>query len=152
MHGQGSDKYENIRIGINGRMDTIQAAIVLAKMEIFSEEVELRQKVAARYASLLKECNVVAPAIPEGYSSAWAQYSIQSENRHEIMGRLKNADIPTAIYYPKPLHLQTAFSYLGYEKGSMPVSEHVADRIFSVPMHPYLTEEEQARIAACITD
>jgi dTDP-4-amino-4,6-dideoxygalactose transaminase len=152
VHGQGSDKYENIRIGINGRMDTIQAAIVLAKMEIFSEEVELRQKVAARYASLLKECNVVAPAIPEGYSSAWAQYSIQSENRHEIMGRLKNADIPTAIYYPKPLHLQTAFSYLGYEKGSMPVSEHVADRIFSVPMHPYLTEEEQARIAACITD
>jgi UDP-2-acetamido-2-deoxy-ribo-hexuluronate aminotransferase len=150
VHGQGSDKYENIRIGINGRMDTIQAAIVLAKMEIFSEEVELRQKVAARYASLLKECNVVAPAIPEGYSSAWAQYSIQSENRPEILERLKTAGIPTAIYYPRPLHLQTAFSNLGYEKGSMPVSEKVADRVFSVPMHPYLTEEEQANIAEVI--
>jgi dTDP-4-amino-4,6-dideoxygalactose transaminase len=150
VHGQGSDKYENIRIGINGRMDTIQAAIVLAKMEIFREEMELRQKVAARYSALLKGRNVIAPAVPEGYSSAWAQYSIQSENRHEIMERLKTAGIPTAIYYPKPLHLQTAFSYLGYQKGSMPVSEKAADRIFSVPMHPYLTEEEQVKIAEII--
>jgi UDP-2-acetamido-2-deoxy-ribo-hexuluronate aminotransferase len=149
VHGQGQDKYENVRIGINGRMDTIQAAIVLAKMEIFSEEVELRQKVAARYSSLFKECNVVVPAVPEGYSSAWAQYSVRSEKRRETMERLKNAGIPTAIYYPKPLHFQTAFSYLGYERGAMPVSEKVADRIFSVPMHPYLTEEEQTAIVNC---
>lgn len=147
VHGQGPNKYENVRIGINGRMDTIQAAVLLAKMELFGEEVELRQKVAARYSSLLKDRDIIVPTVPEGYSSAWAQYSIQSEDRHEIMGRLKNTGIPTAIYYPKPLHLQTAFSYLEYEKGSMPVSERVADRIFSLPMHPYLTEEEQVGIA-----
>jgi Predicted pyridoxal phosphate-dependent enzyme apparently involved in regulation of cell wall biogenesis len=147
VHGQGPNKYENVRIGINGRMDTIQAAVLLAKMELFGEEVELRQKVAARYSSLLKDHDIIVPTVPEGYSSAWAQYSIQSEDRHEIMGRLKNTGIPTAIYYPKPLHLQTAFSYLEYEKGSMPVSERVADRIFSLPMHPYLTEEEQVGIA-----
>ena len=150
VHGQGSNKYENVRIGINGRMDTMQAAVLLAKMELFNEEVELRQKVAARYSSLLKDRDVVVPTVPEGYSSAWAQYSIQSEKRNEIMERLKNAGIPTAIYYPKPLHLQTAFSYLGYEKGSMPVSEMVAGRIFSVPMHPYLTEEEQIEIVEII--
>lgn len=131
-------------------MDTMQAAVLLAKMELFNEEVELRQKVAARYSSLLKDRDVVVPTVPEGYSSAWAQYSIQSEGRHEIIERLKNAGIPTAIYYPKPLHLQTAFSYLGYEKGSMPVSEIVAGRIFSVPMHPYLTEEEQIEIVEII--
>lgn len=150
VHGQGSNKYENVRIGINGRMDTIQAAVVLSKMDIFSEEAQLRQKIAARYSSLLKDGNVMAPFVPEGYSSIWAQYSIQSEKRNEMMERLKNADIPTAIYYPKPLHLQTAFSYLGYEKGNMPVSEKVADRIFSLPMHPYLTEEEQVEIAEIV--
>jgi UDP-2-acetamido-2-deoxy-ribo-hexuluronate aminotransferase len=148
VHGQGSDKYNNIRIGINGRMDTIQAAVLLAKMEIFDTEMELRQRVASRYTSLLKEC-AQTPIIPEGYTSAWAQYSVQSDNRAEIMEHLKKAGIPTAIYYPKPLHLQDAFSYLGYEKGQMPVSEAVANRIFSLPMHPYLSEDEQKEIAGC---
>ena len=150
VHGQGADKYENVRIGINGRMDTIQAAILLAKLELFDEELDLRQSVAQRYSRLLGNA-VAAPKIPEGYLSAWAQYSVQSDNRQHVMNRLKDAGIPTAIYYPKPLHLQTAFSYLGYAKGDFPIAEKVSERIFSVPMHPYLTEEEQTRIAACIT-
>jgi UDP-2-acetamido-2-deoxy-ribo-hexuluronate aminotransferase len=148
VHGQGSDKYNNVRIGINGRMDTIQAAVLLAKMEVFDEEMALRQKVALRYSDLLQG-RVETPHIPEGYTSAWAQYSVQSDDRTAIMERLKKSEIPTAIYYPKPLHLQEAFSYLGYEKGQMPVSEAVAKRIFSVPMHPYLNEVEQKEIAGC---
>ena len=149
VHGQGADKYENIRIGINGRMDTIQAAILLAKLEVFDEELDLRQSVARRYSRLLGNA-IAAPKVPEGYLSAWAQYSIQTENRAEKMDALKKQGIPSAIYYPKPLHLQTAFSYLGHVKGDFPIAEKVSERIFSVPMHPYLTEEEQARIAACI--
>jgi dTDP-4-amino-4,6-dideoxygalactose transaminase len=150
VHGQGIDKYENVRIGINGRMDTIQAAILLAKLELFDDELDLRQQVAKRYSQLLQK-EVVVPRIPEDCLSAWAQYSVQSENRQNVMNRLKDAGIPTAIYYPKPLQLQTAFSYLGYAMGDFPIAEKVSERIFSVPMHPYLTQEEQARIAACIT-
>ena len=150
VHGQGSDKYNNVRIGINGRMDTLQAAIVLAKLEIFDDEIQQRQQVAKRYNQLLK--NVVSvPTVPDRYLSAWAQYSVESDKREDIMARLKIANIPTTIYYPKPLHLQTAFSYLGYKKGSMPVSEAIAERIFSLPMHPYLTEEEQEKIARTFT-
>jgi len=146
VHGQGSDKYSNVRIGINGRMDTLQAGILLAKLEIFDDEIEQRQLVAQRYNQLLKNA-VSVPIIPNQYISAWAQYSVESDKREKIIARLKDAGIPTAIYYPKPLHLQTAFSYLEYEPGSMPVSERVAERIFSLPMHPYLMEEEQKKIA-----
>jgi dTDP-4-amino-4,6-dideoxygalactose transaminase len=145
VHGQGVDKYNNVRIGINGRMDTIQAAVVLAKLEIFDEELKQRRIVAGRYSELLKE-KASVPVVPPHCASAWAQYSIQSPRRNDIMERLKIAGIPTAIYYPKPLHLQDAFSYLGYEKGSMPESERAADNIFSLPMHPYLTEEDQVKI------
>ena len=149
VHGQGDNKYENVRIGVNGRMDTLQAAIVLAKLEIFDDEIKQRQSVARRYGRLLKD-SVSVPCVPQHSVSAWAQYSVQSDDRQAVMDRLKNAGIPTAIYYPKPLHLQKAFAYLGYEKGSMPVSEKAADRIFSLPMHPYLTEEEQSLIAGII--
>lgn len=150
IHGQGNDKYENIRIGINGRLDTLQAAILLAKLEIFPEEIELRQQVAERYNTLLAPCSMLhAPCIPEGYKSAWAQYSIlasSSEERDKLMGRLKAANVPTAIYYPKPLHLQKAFAFLNYSEGDFPVSEDCARRIFSLPMHPYLKPEDQERI------
>jgi dTDP-4-amino-4,6-dideoxygalactose transaminase len=142
VHGKGADKYENIRIGINGRMDTLQAAILLAKFDIFAGEIELRQDVAARYTSLLSsEDSPVTPHIPAGRKSAWAQYSILAKNgadRTASMERLKAAGIPTAIYYPIPLHLQAAFAYLGYQPGAFPCSEEAADRIFSLPMHPYL--------------
>jgi UDP-2-acetamido-2-deoxy-ribo-hexuluronate aminotransferase len=149
VHGQGSDKYENVRIGINGRLDTLQAAILLAKFSIFPEEIDLRQEVAGRYNGLLAGA-VKTPQIPAGCKSAWAQYSIlvrDSDERSDLMAKLKAAAIPTAIYYPKPLHRQTAFSGLGYREGDFPVSEDCARRIFSLPMHPYLAAGDQSRIA-----
>jgi len=151
VHGKGHHKYDNVRIGVNGRLDTIQAGILLAKFDIFPEEIELRQQVAERYTAMLNPlANIETPAIPQGYKSAWAQYSILAagdKQRTDLQNKLKKADIPTAIYYPKPLHLQSAFSYLGYKKGDFPISEDISRRIFSLPMHPYLTEEAQQKIA-----
>jgi UDP-2-acetamido-2-deoxy-ribo-hexuluronate aminotransferase len=154
VHGKGHHKYDNIRIGVNGRLDTLQAAILLAKFDIFPEEIELRQTVASRYTSLLQSAaDVQPPAVPVSYLSAWAQYSILAKDgphRDELQKQLKKAGIPTAVYYPKPLHLQTAFSYLGYKTGDFAVSEECAERIFSIPMHPYLSKEEQAKIIKTI--
>ncbi|MBM4300057.1 MAG: DegT/DnrJ/EryC1/StrS family aminotransferase [Deltaproteobacteria bacterium] len=154
VHGQGHHKYDHVRIGINGRLDTLQAAILLAKFEIFPEEVELRQQVAQRYSELLAPCSGIhTPSIPAGYLSVWAQYSLLAESethRTALQQKLKEAGIPTAIYYPKPLHLQTAFAALGYQKGDFPISEDYATRIFSVPMHPYLQAAQQESIAAIL--
>jgi len=152
VHGQGSDKYENVRIGINGRLDTLQAAVLMAKFAIFPEEIEQRQVVAGRYGELLAGA-VKTPEVPEGYTSVWAQYSVlarDSAERATLMAGLKEAGIPTAIYYPKPLHLQGAFTGLGGREGSFPVSEDCAGRIFSLPMHPYLAADDQRRIAAIL--
>jgi dTDP-4-amino-4,6-dideoxygalactose transaminase len=153
-HGKGRNKYDSIRIGINGRLDTLQAAILLAKIDIFPQEIELRQQVANRYTAMLNlRSDIQLPAVSEGYKSAWAQYSILAENeehRSNLQHRLNEAGIPTAIYYPKPLHLQTVFASLGYKKGDFPISEEYAGRIFSVPMHPYLVEREQEKIAEVV--
>lgn len=122
VHGQGSDKYDNIRIGINGRLDTLQAAILLAKFSIFPEEIELRQQVAQRYDALLSGI-IKTPKIPDGYKSVWAQYSLlvrDDVERNALMAKLKEGGVPTAIYYPKPLHRQAAFAGLGY--GSVTVN------------------------------
>ena len=155
VHGKGHHKYDNIRIGVNGRLDTIQAGILLAKFDIFAEEVELRQQVAERYTAMLTPlANVHPPTIPPGYKSAWAQYSILADNekqRADMQNKLKSDNIPTAIYYPKPLHLQSAFSDLGYSEGDFPISEAISSRIFSLPMHPYLAEEDQQKIVEIIT-
>ena len=183
VHGQGSDKYENMRIGINGRLDTLQAAILLAKFAIFPEEVELRQSVAERYRALLTAADhdlsvdqegrkataalpeenssalrtgqdnvaasIIPPKVPSGYKSVWAQYSILAKDegdRTRLQEALKTASIPMAIYYPLPLHLQGAFAALGYKPGDFPVTEEMARRIFSVPMHPYLDGGDQELI------
>ncbi len=154
VHGKGDHKYDNVRIGINGRLDSLQAGILLAKFDIFPEEVELRQQVANRYATLLGPLSPIkVPSVPPGATSAWAQYSVLATDdpqRTELQNNLKEAGIPTAIYYPQPLHLQSAFSSLGYQKGDFPISENCARRIFSLPMHPYLTAEEQMKIADVI--
>jgi dTDP-4-amino-4,6-dideoxygalactose transaminase len=154
VHGKGHHKYDNVRIGVNGRLDTIQAGILLAKLDIFPEEIELRQQVADQYTSLLKPLSKIqAPTIPQGYKSAWAQYSVLTTDetqRTDLQTKLKAADIPTAIYYPKPLHLQSAFADLGYRKGDFPISEDISGRIFSLPMHPYLAEAAQQKIAEVI--
>lgn len=146
VHGQGQDRYENVRLGVTGRLDTIQAAILLAKLRIFQQEIEARQRVAASYGEAIRAAGLplTVPAVPEGYLSAWAQYSLLTEDeaqRQSMLDRLKAAGVPTAIYYPRPLHLQKAFADLGHRTGDFPVTENVAGRIFSVPMHPYLTDE-----------
>ncbi len=154
VHGKGDHKYDNVRIGINGRLDSLQAAILLAKFDIFPEEIELRQQVANRYNAMLgPNPQIKVPSIPSGATSAWAQYSIlavDEKQRTALQDQLKEAGIPTAIYYPRPLHLQSAFSSLGYSEGDFPISEDCARRIFSIPMHPYLKEEEQSIIAGVI--
>jgi dTDP-4-amino-4,6-dideoxygalactose transaminase len=152
---KGDIKYDNVRIGINGRLDTLQAAILLAKFDIFPEEIELRQTVARRYMSLLTpNTSLLTPNISKGYASAWAQYSLlvkDEEHRTALLKILQSNKIPSAIYYPKPLHMQTAFSPLGYKKGDFPVSEDCANRVFSLPMHPYLTEKDQKEICEILT-
>jgi UDP-2-acetamido-2-deoxy-ribo-hexuluronate aminotransferase len=145
VHGQGTHKYENVRLGINGRLDTLQAAILLAKLEVFHQEILARQEVARRYSEALKDV-VEVPYVGPDCTSVWAQYSVLSDDRQALQEELKEKGIPTAIYYPLPLHLQGAFAHLGYQPGAFPHSEGVAARIFSLPMHPYLGAAEQNQI------
>ena len=140
IHGQGENKYDNVRLGLNARMDSIQAAVMICKLAIFPEELDLRQKVAETYNRCLT--SVETPYVPEGYRSSWAQYSVLADDRETCQKALQEKGIPTAIYYAIPLHLQKAYQYLGYRPGDMPVSETAAKRIFSLPMHPYLSEEQ----------
>lgn len=149
VHGQGTDKYENVRIGINGRMDTIQAAILLAKLEIFEDELLKRTAIAKKYSTALNN-KFITPYMPKNDICAWAQYSLQCENRDSVLERLKKEQIPSAIYYPKPLHLQKAFDYLHCKAGNYPVAEQIAQKIFSLPMHPYLEEKEQEKIISVL--
>ena len=153
VHGMSAtERYDNVRIGLNARMDSIQAAILLTKMELFDGELVKRNHVASRYTANLGN-SVVTPFVASGYYSCWAQYSVlakDSENRDELRNKLQEEGIPTAIYYPIPLHLQTAYSYLGYKEGDMPVCEKVGTKIFSLPMHPYLTDEEIDKICEVI--
>jgi UDP-2-acetamido-2-deoxy-ribo-hexuluronate aminotransferase len=149
VHGKGVDKYDNIRIGVNARLDTLQAAILLAKFQVFEHEIELRQEVAKRYTKLLKDL-LITPYVEDYNISVWAQYSVQSDKREQIIKNLKDYNIPAAIYYPKPLHLLTAFKDLGYQEGDFPIAEAVSKKIFSLPMHPYLELEDQKKIAEII--
>jgi UDP-2-acetamido-2-deoxy-ribo-hexuluronate aminotransferase len=145
VHGQGQLKYEHVRIGLTGRLDTLQAAVLLAKLEIFDQEVTARQRVAQRYSEALHPL-VEVPFVDPACTSVWAQYSVLSEHRELLLQKLHEAQIPTAIYYPLPLHLQRAFAHLGYNPGDFPVSESASRRIFSLPMHPYLGPADQDRI------
>jgi UDP-2-acetamido-2-deoxy-ribo-hexuluronate aminotransferase len=145
VHGQGMHRYEHVRLGLNGRLDTIQAAVLLAKLEIFPEEVAARQRVASRYLQALAGI-VELPVVRPDCTSIWAQFSVQSDDRARLLEKLKDAGIPTAIYYPKPLHLQKAFAHLGHRPGEFPVSERISGRIFSLPMHPYLSAAHQEKI------
>ena len=146
VHGKGIDKYDNVRVGLNARLDTFQASIVLAKLEIYEDEIESRQRVAAQYTSGLSEANLKLPMVPDNARSVWAQYTVQSEDRASVQTRLKDAGIPTAVYYVKPLHLLEAFSDLGYKEGDFPNSEAASERVFSLPFHPYLTGEEIQKV------
>ncbi|MAS95525.1 MAG: aminotransferase DegT [Verrucomicrobiales bacterium] len=149
LHGQEKKHYHPI-LGLNGRLDSMQAAVVLAKMEIFEEEVGMRQAVAERYSELLGECDLTLPKVAEGNTSVFAQYTLLSENREELQAALGKESIPSVAYYAVPLHLQPVFSNLNYSEGDFPVTEHVAKTGLSLPMSPYVSEEDQEKIAAVI--
>ncbi len=155
IHGKGSDRYDNVRIGMNSRLDSIQAAILMVKLKAFKEyELVDVNKVAARYTEKLKDV-VKTPIVPEGFYSSWAQYTLQvkdKEVRAGLQAALKALDIPTAIYYPIPMHRQTAFSYLNLDDNRCPISDQLADTVISLPIHPYLSETDQDRICAAVRD
>ncbi|HEV7284179.1 MAG TPA: DegT/DnrJ/EryC1/StrS aminotransferase family protein [Kaistia sp.] len=147
VHGQGSDKYDNVRVGINGRMDTIQAAVLIEKLRIFRGEIEARNAVASRYSKALADI-VSVPAIPSGLTSVWAQYTlrIDGDRRDAVAACLKEMGVPTAVYYPRPLHQQTAYRSFPIAGNGLPVSERLASQVLSLPMHPYLDPASQDRI------
>lgn len=140
VHGQDR-RYHHPRIGVNGRLDTLQAAVLLAKLEVFDNEVEARSRIGARYSELLKDL-VGTPSIEHFNTSVYAQYTVQVDDRDLVQKKLQEQGIPTAVHYPVPLHLQPVFSGIGQGEGSFPISEAAAKRVMSLPMHPYLTEAE----------
>ena len=143
IHGKGTDKYDNLRIGLNSRLDTLQAAILLVKLKAFEEfELDAVNAAAAKYTELLKGY-VDTPCVPEGFRSSWAQYTIRLKDRIErdaVQTTLKAQGIPAMVYYPRPMHLQTAFRTMGYQR-NCPVATSLCERVLSLPMHPYLTDE-----------
>lgn len=147
IHGKGSDKYDNVRIGVNSRLDTLQAAILLEKLAVFPEEIEQRQAVANRYTEAFKGLDgLEVPFVSESYRSVWAQYTLKSAQRDAVVEGLKAKGMPVMVYYPTPLHLLGAYSDQGYAKGDFPVSEQLSEAVFSLPMHPYLEEQDQSLI------
>lgn len=148
VHGKGKTKYENNILGLNARLDTIQAAALLCKLDIFDDEITRRNIVADGYNKLIGE-HITKPHIPDNCRSIYAQYTVllpDEINRDELMQKLKADGIPTMIYYERPMHLQKALRYLGYREGDFPVAEDVSRRALSLPMHPYLTEDEISHV------
>jgi dTDP-4-amino-4,6-dideoxygalactose transaminase len=151
MHGQGNDKYENVRIGVNSRLDTIQAAILSEKLKIFPEEIEMRERVARRYTEAFRRSNRVRPPhVIDGAQSTWAQYTIQVPDRGKLAADLKAKGIPTAIYYPTPLSQQKGYAH--FPSVGTPVSDRISGQVISLPMHPYLDEATQDRIIAAVLE
>jgi len=146
VHGQ-SKRYHHQYIGMGGRMDTIQCAVVDVKLKHYEKDLKLRQEVAEKYTEALKDKDVVLPFVNKRATSAWAQYSIRVKDRDAVQAKLKEQGIPTAVHYPMPLHLQECFGYLGYGRGDFSVAEMVSDEIMSLPMNPYLSDDEIGHIA-----
>lgn len=142
VHGQ-SKRYHHKYIGMGGRLDTLQAAILNVKLKYYPKDISLRQEVASKYTKALEnKTNLVLPFVEENVTSVWAQYSVRVKNRDAVQASLKEQGIPTAVHYPMPLHLQECFQYLGYKLGDFPVSEIVSEEIMSLPMNPYVSDEE----------
>ncbi len=149
VHGQGASQYDNVRVGINGRFDTIQAAVLLQKLTIFEEEIAARRHVAEHYTEALRDA-FQTPVVATESTSVWAQYTVRVEDRDRVATELKQKGIPTAIYYPKPLHRQAAYERYPTTSGGLPVSERLAGEVLSLPIHPYLSESEQDRVISAI--
>jgi len=151
MHGQGSDRYEHVAIGLNSRLDTIQAAILIEKLKIFEDEIERRNVVARRYTEAFAGSNrIKTPVVIEGAISTWAQYTLQVESRNLFQSKLRLAGIPTMIYYPIPLSRQPAYAH--YPSAPTPVSQALSGQVVSLPMHPYLDEASQERVISATLD
>ena len=149
MHGQGRDRYEHVQIGLNSRLDTIQAAILIEKLKIFEDEIEKRNDVARRYNQAFTGSNrIKTPVVIEGATSSWAQYTLQVSDRDGFQAGLKQAGVPTMVYYPIPLSRQPAYAH--YPSVPTPVSEALSGHVVSLPMHPYLDEGTQQRIIAAV--
>ncbi len=144
-------RHNHTMLGANGRFDTIQAAVLLAKLPHFDWELRQRQRIGARYSALLKDiCDV--PAIATGNTHVYAQYTIRAPERDKLAARLKNLGIPTAVHYPKCLHEQPVFAKLGYSQGDLPQAERASREVLSLPMHPFLSEADQDRVIAAISN
>lgn len=149
MHGQGKDRYEHIEIGLNSRLDTIQAAILLEKLKIFPQEIEERQRIAQRYGDAFKNHGAIkVPEVMDGAGSVWAQYTIQVARREKLQKDLNDQGIASAVYYATPLNRQPAYAH--YPSVPTPVSDGLSKRVLSLPMHPYLDEAAQDRIVAAV--
>jgi dTDP-4-amino-4,6-dideoxygalactose transaminase len=149
MHGQGSDRYEHVHVGYNSRLDTIQAAILIEKLKIFEDEIEKRNQVARRYDQAFAGSNrIKTPVVLEGVTSTWAQYTLQVSDRARFQAGLKEAGVPTMVYYPIPLSRQPAYAH--YPSAPTPVSEALSGHVVSLPMHPYLDQETQDRVIAAV--
>ncbi|MDA8870300.1 DegT/DnrJ/EryC1/StrS aminotransferase family protein [Rhizobiaceae bacterium] len=153
VHGKGTDKYDNVRVGMNGRLDTLQAAILIEKLAVFGEEIVSRNRLADRYREGLADV-VVTPFVPDGYVSTWAQYTLtlSAGARDGMQTSLKDKGVPTAVYYPKPLHRQTAYKRFPVEGNGLPVSDDLAHRVMSLPMHPYMDDATVDRIIAAVRE
>jgi dTDP-4-amino-4,6-dideoxygalactose transaminase len=154
VHGQGSDKYDNVRLGLTGRLDTMQAAILIEKLKIFEDEIAARNNVADRYARALSNI-VTVPRLAPGCTSVWAQYTIRlpkGTDRDAFAAALKAQGVPTAIYYPKSMHQQTAYRGFPVADGGLPVSERLSADVIALPMHAYLDEATQDRVIAAVRD
>ncbi len=151
FHGAGTDRYDNVRIGMNSRLDTIQAAILIEKFAIFADEIRVRNEVADRYAHVL-EGLVQTPTVIAGGVSTWAQYVIEAEDRDGLAAHLREAGVPTAQYYPKSLHAQQAYKQFPVGAGGMRVSEDICKRVLALPMHPYLDGQTQTKIAGAVRE
>ncbi len=143
-------KYFNMRVGLNSRLDTIQAAILIEKLKLFAEEIVLRNKVADRYAEGLKDHVLAVPGVMDGVVSTWAQYVIEHENRDGLQAHLKAAGIPSAVYYPVPMHVNGAYAQYATGPGGLPVTEAKAGTVLALPMHPYLSEEDQDKVIEAV--
>jgi dTDP-4-amino-4,6-dideoxygalactose transaminase len=151
VHGQGTDKYDNVRIGMTSRLDTIQAAVLIEKLKIFADEIEARDRAARRYADGLKDVALV-PVVPEGMTSVWAQYTIRLKPgvRDGLAAKLKAQGIPTAIYYPKPLHRLEAYKRFPVADNGIPTTDQLAEEVISLPMHAYLDVATQDRVIEAV--
>jgi UDP-2-acetamido-2-deoxy-ribo-hexuluronate aminotransferase len=152
VHGQDR-RYHHPRLGLTGRLDSIQAAVLLAKMEVFDDEIAARNRAGQRYAALIAakfgtgaSAKVHAPEVEQFNTCVFAQYTVEVEQREIVETRMKSLGVPTAVHYPLALHMQPVFKHLGYSEGDFPLSESAARRVMSLPMHPYLTDAQQVQV------